>query len=82
MRSEMLGLLDGAVGMIIDAQRQATCYGVLLIVAALSIGLVVAATVTVNLVRPLRRLVKGAVAVEGVLSTPSCRSRRGTRSVP
>ena len=65
VRSEMLGLLDGAVGMIIDAQRQATRYGVLLIVAALSIGLVVAATVTVNLVRPLRRLVKGAVAVEG-----------------
>ena len=65
VRSEMLGLLDGAVGMIIDAQGRATRYGVLLIVAALSIGLVVAATVTVNLVRPLRRLVKGAVAVEG-----------------
>jgi len=70
VRVEMLGLLDRAIGMIIDVQQGATRYGVLLLAAALGIGLVVAATVTVNLVRPLRRLVKGAVAVQhGSLDT-------------
>jgi HAMP domain-containing protein len=70
VRAEMLRLLDRAVGMIIEAQQSATRYGVLLLAAALGIGLVVAATVTVNLVRPLRRLVRGAVAVQhGSLDT-------------
>ena len=65
VRREMLGLLDKAMRDTIAEQNRSVRYGIMLLAAALAIGLVVAAAMTVNLVRPLRRLLKGALAVQG-----------------
>jgi class 3 adenylate cyclase len=65
VRREMLGLLDEAMRDTIAEQNRSVRYGIILLAAALAIGLVVAASMTVNLVRPLRRLLKGAIAVQG-----------------
>ena len=65
VRREMLGLLDQAMRDTIAEQNRSVRYGVILLAAALAIGLVVAASMTVQLVRPLRRLLKGALAVQG-----------------
>ena len=65
VRREMLGLLDQAMRDAIAEQSHSVRYGIILLAAALAIGLVVAAAMTVNLVRPLRRLLKGAIAVQG-----------------
>ena len=65
VRREMLGLLDKAMRDTIAEQNRSVRYGIILLAAALTIGLVVAAAMTVNLVRPLRRLLKGALAVQG-----------------
>ena len=65
VRREMLKLLDQAMRETITEQSRSVRYGIILLAAALTIGLVVAAAMTVNLVRPLRRLVKGALAVQG-----------------
>jgi HAMP domain-containing protein len=79
VRREMLGLLDRAMRDTIAEQKRSVRYGIILLVAALAIGLVVAMAMTVNLVRPLRRLLKGAMAVQGVPSTPNFPSPRATR---
>ena len=65
VRREMLRLLDEAMRDTIAEQERSVRYGIMLLAAALTIGLVVAAAMTVNLVRPLRRLLKGAMAVQG-----------------
>jgi class 3 adenylate cyclase len=65
VRREMLSLFDRAVGDTIAEQNRSVRYGIMLLAAALAIGLVLAASMTVNLVRPLRRLLKGAIAVQG-----------------
>ena len=65
VRREMLGLLDQAMRDAITEQSRSVRYGIILLAAALAIGLVVAAAMTMNLVRPLRRLLKGAIAVQG-----------------
>ena len=65
VRREMLGLLDEAMRDTIAEQNRSVRYGIILLAAALAIGLVVAASMIVNLVRPLRRLLKGAQAVQG-----------------
>ena len=49
----------------IAEQNRSVRYGIMLLAAALVIGLVVAAAMTMNLVRPLRRLLKGAMAEQG-----------------
>jgi class 3 adenylate cyclase len=70
VRREMLGLLDEAMRDTITEQHSSVRYGIILLAAALAIGLMVAAAMTMNLVRPLRRLLKGAIAVqEGSLDT-------------
>jgi class 3 adenylate cyclase len=65
IRREMLGLLDRAMRKTIAEQQSSVRYGIVLLAAALAIGLVVAGTMTANLVRPLRRLLQGAIAVQG-----------------
>jgi class 3 adenylate cyclase len=65
VRREMLGLVDEAMRDTIAEQNRSVRYGIILLAAALAIGLVVAASMTVQLVRPLRRLLKGALAVQG-----------------
>ncbi len=65
VRREMLGLVDQAMRDTIAEQNRSVRYGIILLAAALAIGLVVAASMTVQLVRPLRRLLKGAIAVQG-----------------
>jgi len=65
VRREMLGLLDKAMRDTIAGQNRSVRYGIMLLAAALAIGLVVAAAMTMNLVRPLRRLLQGALAVQG-----------------
>jgi adenylate cyclase len=65
VRREMLRLLDEAMRDTIAEQNRSVRYGIMLLAAALAIGLVVAAAMTMNLVRPLRRLLKGARAVQG-----------------
>ena len=65
VRREMLGLLDKAMRNTIAEQNRSVRYGIMLLAAALAIGLVVAAAMTMNLVRPLRRLLQGALAVQG-----------------
>jgi adenylate cyclase len=65
VRREMLSLLDRAMRDTIAEQNRSVRYGVILLAAALAIGLVVAVAMTMNLVRPLRRLLKGAIAVQG-----------------
>jgi adenylate cyclase len=70
VRREMLRLLDEAMRDTIAEQNRSVRYGIILLAAALTIGLVAAAAMTANLVRRLRRLLKGALAVqEGSLDT-------------
>lgn len=64
-RREMLRLLEGAGRVAIAEQERAVRYGNLLLSAALALGLLVAVAVTISLVRPLRRLVGGTLAVQG-----------------
>jgi hypothetical protein len=79
VRRETLGLLEQAVRNTTTEQNRSVRYGLMLLARALAIGLVVAAAMTVTLVRPLRRLLKGAIAVQGGPSTPNFRSPRMTR---
>ena len=65
VRREMLRLLDKAMRDTIAEQNRSVRYGIMLLAAALAIGLVVAVVMTMNLVRPLRRLLQGALAVQG-----------------
>ncbi|HEX7229097.1 MAG TPA: adenylate/guanylate cyclase domain-containing protein [Candidatus Binatia bacterium] len=65
VRREMLRLLDEAMRDTIAEQNRSVRYGIVLLAAALTIGLVAAAAMTANLVRRLRRLLKGALAVQG-----------------
>ena len=65
VRREMLKLLDQAMREAITEQNRSVRYGIILLAAALTIGLVAAAAMTANLVRRLRRLLKGAIAVQG-----------------
>jgi class 3 adenylate cyclase len=65
VRREMLGRLDQAIRDTIADQNRSLRYGIILLAVALAIGLAVAAALTVNLVRPLRQLLKGAKAVQG-----------------
>jgi class 3 adenylate cyclase len=64
-RHTMMRLLDRAAHLAETEQERAVRYGIILLTAALALGLVVAFAVTVNLVRPLRRLLGGATAVQG-----------------
>ncbi|TAK53920.1 MAG: adenylate/guanylate cyclase domain-containing protein, partial [Dehalococcoidia bacterium] len=69
-RREMLDLLNGAARVAVAEQERAVWYGNLLLSAALALGLLAAAIVTVSLVRPLRRLLGGVAAVQqGALDT-------------
>src|SRR5690348_10843792 len=65
VRREMLKLLDQAMREAISEQNRSVRYGIILLAAALTIGLVAAAAMTAHLVRRLRRLLKGAIAVQG-----------------
>jgi class 3 adenylate cyclase len=65
VRREMLKLLDQAMREAITEQNRSVRYGIILLAAALTIGFVAAAAMTANLVRRLRRLLKGAIAVQG-----------------
>ena len=65
VRREMLKLLDQAMREAITEQNRSVRYGIILLAAALTIGFVAAAAMTENLVRRLRRLLKGAIAVQG-----------------
>ena len=65
VRREMLKLLDQAMREAITEQNRSVRYGIILLAAALTIGLVAAAAMTAHLVRRLRRLLKGAIAVQG-----------------
>jgi adenylate cyclase len=65
VRREMLRLLDEAMRDTIAEQNRSVRYGIMLLAAALTIGLVAAAAMTANLVRRLRRLLTGALAVQG-----------------
>jgi adenylate cyclase len=69
-RGEMMRLLDRAEHLAVAEQERAVRYGLLLLTAALGLGLVVAFAITLSLVRPLRRLLGGAAAVQqGALDT-------------
>ena len=69
-RHEMLVLLDGASRMAGNAQTSTVEYGLALLALALLLGAMAAGMFTIGLVRPLRRLLKGTLAVEqGVLET-------------
>jgi adenylate cyclase len=65
VRREMLKLLDQAMRDTISEQNRSVRYGIILLAAALTIGFVAAAAMTAHLVRRLRRLLKGAIAVQG-----------------
>ena len=65
VRREMLKLLDQAMRDTISEQNRSVRYGIILLAAALTIGFVAAAAMTAHLVRRLRRLLKGAMAVQG-----------------
>src|ERR1051325_3838051 len=65
VRREMLKLLDQAMRDTISEQNRSVCYGIILLAAALTIGFVAARAMTAHLVRRLRRLLKGAIAVQG-----------------
>src|SRR5207247_1588184 len=69
-RHEILVLLDGASRMAGNAQTSTVEYGLALLALALLLGAMAAGMFTIGLVRPLRRLLKGTLAVEqGVLET-------------
>jgi adenylate cyclase len=64
-RSEMRRLAGAAIVGTRASQRHAVAIGLMLLAIAVLLGLTVAATVTLGLVRPVRRLLAGTVAVEG-----------------
>ena len=69
-REEMGGLLDGAFHMVEHGQALSTQIGLALLALALALGALTAAVITVNLVRPLRRLLHGTTLVQqGALDT-------------
>jgi adenylate cyclase len=69
-RVEMRDLLDGAVHLVEHGQSLSTRIGLALLALALALGAVTAAVITVNLVRPLRRLLHGTALVQqGALDT-------------
>ena len=69
-RREMLALLGGATQMAADKQARAVRIGLILLGLALALGALTAALFTANLVRPLRRLLRGTVLVQqGALDT-------------
>jgi class 3 adenylate cyclase len=69
-RHEMLVLLDNASKTAADAQTNTVEYGLVLLALALTLGAIAAGIFTIGLVRPLRRLVRGTLAVQqGALET-------------
>jgi class 3 adenylate cyclase len=69
-RHEMLVLLDNASQTAADAQTSTVEYGLVLLALALAIGGIAAGIFTIGLVRPLRRLLRGTLAVQqGALET-------------
>jgi class 3 adenylate cyclase len=69
-RREMMHLLDGASRMAAQAQSGAVRIGSLLLALALALGAFMAGLISIGLVRPLRRLLKGTVLVQqGMLET-------------
>ena len=69
-RHEMLVLLDNASNTAAQAQTSTVEYGLLLLALALALGAIAAGIFTINLVRPLRRLLRGTMAVQqGALET-------------
>ena len=69
-RDEMLALLDDATKMAADRQKGAVQIGLILLALALVLGALAAAFITTNLVRSLRRLVRGTALVQqGALDT-------------
>ena len=54
-------------------QRHAVAISLVLLGIAVLLGMTVAAAVTLGLVRPVRRLLAGTVAVRAARSTPSSR---------
>jgi adenylate cyclase len=69
-RREMLVLLGEATQMAADKQARAVWIGLTLLGLALALGALTAALITGNLVRPLRRLLRGTVLVQqGALET-------------
>jgi adenylate cyclase len=69
-REEMGGLLDGAFHMVEHGQALSTRIGSALLALALALGALTAAVISVNLVRPLRRLLHGTTLVQqGALDT-------------
>jgi class 3 adenylate cyclase len=69
-RAEMLALLGEATKMAADRQAGAVQIGLVLLALALVLGALAAAFITTNLVRSLRRLVRGTALVQqGALDT-------------
>ncbi len=69
-RHDMLILLDSASRMAAEAQTSTVEYGLILLALALALGAIAAGIFTIGLVRPLRRLLRGTVAVQqGALET-------------
>ena len=69
-RREMLALLGAATQMAADKQARAVWIGLTLLGLALALGALAAALITGNLVRPLRRLLRGTALVQqGALDT-------------
>jgi class 3 adenylate cyclase len=69
-RHDMLILLDNASRMAAEAQTSTVEYGLILLALALALGTIAAGIFTIGLVRPLRRLLRGTVAVQqGALET-------------
>jgi class 3 adenylate cyclase len=69
-RREMLALTGDATQMAADKQARAVRIGLILLGLALTLGALTAALITMNLVRPLRRLLRGTALVQqGALDT-------------
>ena len=69
-RREMLALTGDATQMAADRQARAVRIGLILLGLALTLGALTAALITMNLVRPLRRLLRGTTLVQqGALDT-------------
>lgn len=69
-RTEMRLMLEGAIRLAAAKQRDAVDVGLVMLALALALGAVAATVITVNLVRPLRRLVHGTTLVQqGALDT-------------
>jgi class 3 adenylate cyclase len=69
-RRQMMQLLDAASRMAAQAQSGAVRIGSLLLALALALGALMAGLISIGLVRPLRRLLKGTVLVQqGMLET-------------